>query len=164
MINIVYKPYRTHIWFIPFLSCVSIVFFVVPLWNILCYGYESLFLLTFLLIAGLMSVLLIIWLYRTAQKKIIFDHNGLKVCSGSRSIKSDCCLAWGDLKYRYLSKSYKGHKFWVISPTNLNEKQVRKYVNRSANTSRIRFEDVVVLFVDPTQDTSKVEEIIASST
>lgn len=160
MINVVYKPYRTHIWFVPFLSCISVVFFVVPLWNILSYGYEDLFTLTLLLIVGLASALLAVWLYRTAKKKIIFDHTGLKICSGSRSVKRDYYVAWGDIKYRYLSKSYKGHSFWVLSPTKLNEKQVKKYVNKSANTSRVCFRNVVVLFVDPIQDTSRVEEII----
>lgn len=162
MTNVVYKPYRTHSWFAVFAACTSIILLSVSLWAMFTHMSNDIFALAGLLVIGVVSAWLTIILYKTARMTVIFNQTGLTILN--RAVKKENYATWEELRYGYLSKNYKGHKFYVISPMMLDKKDLSNYTNKGARTSCMCVNNVVVLFLDPLQDTSAVEEIIQNKT
>lgn len=152
--NLAYHPYRSHSYFIPFVVGISIFAFVVIgcLW-------EDIHLSAFIFYAlAILCGFFIKFLFDTSKVKIFFEDDGFRLIDDKH--KKDCYVLWKDLPYAYYSRSYKGHLFVVLSPEVLSLKQVKQFVNLSANSSKISIDKVFVIYIDFLQDISRIYELL----
>lgn len=152
--TIIYRPYRSHIWFVPFTAGVEILSFVAV-------GYCLPHLrVTVLLpvVIGIISIWLTKVLYDSSNLVVFFGQEGFQI-TGNRCNDYRYFL-WEELPYAYYARSYKGHLFVVLSPKVLSSKEVKNYVNRGANSSRICIDSVIVIHIDVLQNASRLKELI----
>lgn len=154
MRRVVYRPNRTNAVFAPFVAFISIMF----LWVGMTCLHKDVSAAIIPLIIGISTAGLAVVLYKSSKTKIVMDENGIGIYRAN--VKNNTYVAWEMLKFGYLSRNYKGHICWVLSPQVLNKKQAKWYANKGANTLRVYIEGVVVLFLDPIQNTSEMDGII----
>lgn len=152
MFRVTYKPNRFNAVCAPFFAFISIGFLLLGL----IYPNEDISTVVFSITIGIFAAVLTVILYKSGKTKIIMDENGMQIYT----TKNNTYVAWEMLKFGYLSRDYKGNRCWVLSPEALNKKQAKWYANKGANTLRVYIEGVVVLFLDPIQNTSEMDGII----
>ena len=152
--SIIYYPYRAHRWFSPFLFVFGLcAFFLIGY----CFSVRD-WLVLFLVIAGVLCVFLSKFLYDSSHVSICFNDEGILII-GDKKVKY-CYVDWEDINYAYYAKNIKGPLFLVLSPKSINEKQVKQFVKQSANLSRPCIDFVVVIYMDITQDVSRIKELV----
>lgn len=154
----VYRPYRSHGWFVPFSIAVSILAFVLIGFCGSGMGNTILFLVTI----GTISVWITKVLYDSANIVLFFEPDGLRIAGGKH--KNYRYLPWKGFSYAYYARNYKGFLFAVLSPKALSSKAVKNFVRRSANLSRICVDFAVVVYIDNLQNASQLQELIAKHT
>ncbi len=151
---ILYRPYRSHQWFVPVTMGFAILAFVT-----VGYCLPDMELIALLFVAlGIGSVWLTKVLYDTSHIVIFFEQEGLRMMGGK--YKDYRYVRWEELPYAYYANSYKGHLFLVLSHEALSPKQAKIFANRGANSSRICVDSVVVIHLDALQNVEQLKEMI----
>lgn len=145
-----YHPYGTNKYFVPF-SIITMCVVLVMFW-----GMPSLF--TLILVLGNLVTIKI--LYGSSKINILFFEDYLRISESPRKGIRD--YSWQQLLYLYHTKNFKGHRFLLLAPSELNEKQLRQYTNQGANTGRVCIDDVVVFPIESAQYTAELENYILS--
>jgi len=144
-----YYPYRIHRYIIPFVvilfgACLLISFFY----------FHPLF---------ITSVLLLPWiiksLYDTIHTKILFYEHG--ICVYER--KKATTYTWEQFRCGYRTTNFKGHHFLLLTSGKLVVKQVRKYTNKGATTSKVSIDNIVVFPVEDSKYTQELDDFISSN-
>lgn len=149
-----YRPNRSNSWFVPFMLICSIIAFVGIGYCLPKIGFPVYFLFVF----GIMGFLLAKTLYDSSNIIIIFENEGLRIAGGKHN--NYHYTLWEDINYAYYARNFKGHLFLILSPESLSQKQVKHFMNRGANTSRICVDSVMVIHIDELQDITKLRELI----
>lgn len=152
---IIYRPYRSHGWFVPFTIAIGILAFMAAGF---CIPEMGLF--DFFLTIGVLSMCVTKVLYDSTNIVIFFEREGMRIAGGRYNNYS--FFPWKEFSYVYYAKSFKGHLFAVLSPKALSPKEVKNFVNRSANSSRMCIDFVVAIHIDVLQRTSQLKDLIAS--
>lgn len=145
-----FYPYRVHRYVIPFTVISMFVFLGILLLN----------LNLVVLVLTLMNAWLIRFLYASLHTNILFCKDGFCVHDSKRKETRD--FTWEQVRYGYHTKNFKGHRFLLLAPNKLTEKQLRQYTNQSANTDRVCIDDIVVFPIANSQYTSELECFIFS--
>ena len=153
---IVYRPYKAQTWPLVFTLPVGILAFVGAGYYLPFSGVSVLCLSGI----GVACIWLSKVLYDSSKKAVIFEQNGLRIIGGSYFDYR--YIPWGELKYGYYTRNYKGHLFVVLSPNVLNSKEAKCFANQGANSSRIFIDYVVVIYLDVLQDVTQIKKLIAS--
>lgn len=154
--TIIYCPYRSHAWFVPFTIVIEIFAFAAVGYCI-PYGGSVVFLLVAI---GIASIWLTRVLYDSSNIAVFFEPEGLRITGGRYSDYR--YVHWEELPYAYYTRSYKGHLFLVLSPKALSKKQVKFFANKGASSSRICIDFVVIIHIDVLQNSSMLKEIIGN--
>lgn len=152
--TITYRPYELHKWFLYFTVPIGVLAFTIS-------GYCLLFshIGSFVLCGmGIMSLWLTKELYDSSNISVHLEQEGLRITGGS--FNEYRYMTWEKLQYEYYDRNFKGHLFIVLTPNVLNPKEIKAFINRGANLSRICIDDVVVIPIDALQDTSQFREFI----
>ncbi len=153
---IVYHPYKAQTWPLVFTLPVGILAFVGAGY---CLPFSGVSVLCLTGI-GIVCIWLSKVLYDSSKKAVIFEQNGLRIIGGSYFDYR--YIPWGELKYGYYTRNYKGHLFVVLSPNVLNSKEAKRFANQGANSSRIFIDYVVVIYLDALQDVAQIKNLIDS--
>ena len=119
-----FYPYRNN-WYVLIFAVITMMAFLLIL-----FLYFNLLFLLFALI----NTWLIMFSYASLHTKILFCQDCF--CVHDNKCKKTRDFTWEQVKYGYHTKNFKGHRFLLLSPNKLTEKQLRQYTNKSANTDR----------------------------
>lgn len=152
--TIIYRPYRSHVWFIFFTVPIGIFAFVAAGYCLQAPGANVIF----FVVMGALSVWLTKALYDSSKTIIFFEPDGLWV-SG---VGCDNCrhILWEELSNAYYVRNFRGFLFVVLSTKALSPQEAKKLANRGANLSKICIDDVVVIHIDDLQNVSQIKELI----
>ena len=145
-----FYPYRNN-WYVLIFSVLTIIAF-----SLMLFLYFN---LLFLLLA-VVNAWLIFFSYASVRTKILFYQDCFRIHDNKRKKTID--LTWEQVTYGYHTKNFKGHRFLLLSPNKLTEKQLRQYTNQGANTDRICIDAIVVFPIGNSQYTSELERFIFS--
>ena len=67
---------------------------------------------------------------------------------------------WDDYPYSYLDAGYYGKKVWIISPTALDPKTVKRYASRAQCSLRVVKPPVITIYVEPVRHGSQMAELM----
>lgn len=151
--NVEYRPYRSHAWFIPFSAMSGIFAYIVA-----GAALPSYFVAAAYLGMGLLCTVLTKFLYDSAQTTISFESRTLNIASKKCNPRK--FTLGKELAFGYYSRNYKGNLFLVLSPASVDQKQLKKIVNQSANRSKVCIGNVIVIYMDDLQDTARIKEIV----
>ena len=152
--NIIYRPYKTQKWVLLLTIPVGILAFVGAGY---CLSSSSAGVICFIAIGIICSVITKA-IYDSSKRAVSFEENGLRIIGGNSF--DYWYVSWRDLTHAYYTKSYKGHSFLVLAQNELSPKEAKHFANRSANSSRIYVDNVVVIYIDILQNVSKIKEVI----
>lgn len=153
MVDKIYRPYRSGIWFAPFsfgiglLACVVAGSFL-PSINITFFA---------ILGAGILSFGVSKVSYDTANIAVFFEQEGIRIAGGR--YKDYFHGVWTDFPYAYHAL-YRGHRYLLLSACTLSQQKIHLLTKQSAFLSKICVSSAVVIYLDVLQDTSLLEEII----
>lgn len=151
--TVVYRPFRSHSWLATATACLVGFAFVVAGWTFPDFKF-----VIFFFAMGIVSIWLTKVLYDSSNITICFEDGGLRVFDGGH--KECQYLLWEKLPYAYYVRNLKGHLYVVLSPKEIDLKQVRYYVNKSSNSFRVMIDYVVVFHIDILQNASELKEMI----
>lgn len=151
---IIYRPYKSYVWALPFTVSVGLFAFVAAGYCILHFEC-TVFILA---VIGIMCTWLTKILYDSSNLAMIFEQQGLRAI-GCRYTDYRY-VPWDELPYAYYVRSFKGHLFLVLSPNLLSPKEAKHVANRGANLSRICIGGVWVIYLDIFQNVSQIKELI----
>lgn len=152
--TIIYRPYRSHAWPLPFTIPVGMLAFMAAGYCLPFLGFRVLVLVAI----GIACTWLTKVLYDSSNIAVYLEQEGLRIIGGSYN---DYRYAlWEELSYAYYVRSFKGHLFLVLSPKALSSKEAKNLANRGANSSRICIDYAVVIYIDILQNTSQLKELI----
>ena len=153
--TIIYRPFKSHTYFLPFTICVGVLAFVttgycLPFWSIGVLIPTAL---------GVISTWLTKVLYDSANIAIFFEKEGLRVVG--RRYNEYRYILWEELLYAYYVRNLKAHLFLVLSPKPLSSIEAKDFANQGANLLKVCIDDVVVIHIDAIQNVSPLKELIA---
>lgn len=152
--TIIYRPYRSYVWTLPFTISLDILVFMIAGFFLPYWGLG--------VIVPVAMAIACAWankfLYDSWRIAISFEPNGLRMIGGS--YKDYRHVLWEELSYAYYVRSVKGVLFAVLSPKALSSKEAKKLANRGANSNRICIDDAVVICIENPKDRSQIKEII----
>jgi len=151
-----YRPYRTHGWFVPYLASIGILLFI---FIGFCIPDRKLIVLILTIIEVFVIVSTKV-LYDSSNVSILFERDGLRIVGGKHS--NYRYIPWEKVSYAYYIRNYKGHLFLVLSLKELSSKEAKRFVNKGANTSKIYFDSVVVIYIDFLQNVEPIKEFISN--
>lgn len=154
--TISYRPYRCHAWFVPFVFGFGIIY----IFTAGCLLSHTNFVFLVPLGIGIVCFLLAKVLYDTSNILVLLEPEGLRMTGGRYG--NYRYVLWRELPYAYYTRSSRGHMFLVLSPEPLCPKQVKSWVKRGANSSKVCFDSVVVIPINTMQDISLLKETVAS--
>lgn len=152
--SIQYRPFRSHVWFSPFLLIAGILSFVGV-------GYclpEITFPCFFLLCIGMVSIILAKALYDSSRTTVWLENDGLRIIEGKNNQWH--FVLWKNFSYAYYIPNFKGHLFLILSDKYLNENQAKRFVNQRSMSSKIYDDKTIVIHIDVQQKTDLIKERI----
>lgn len=153
--KIIYHPYHTELFFGWVMKIIGVISLIIAgaLW-------ADVELMSFfaVLLEGLLSIGLAGWLHKCSRIMLIFEFDGVRIIYDREN--KYCFIPWNSLCYRYYGRNSKGHEYLVLSPDVLNEKELKKLIQRGANSTKVHFEKAIVIHMDSLQDTSKIKEMV----
>lgn len=152
----VYYPYKAHSFCVPVVTGVCVLSFIATGWFI---SQRAIFAI-FWFVLGVICLLCTKYLRATASIFIVLNSNGVQIAT--THYNDVHFVPWDHLKYACYGKSFKGHRFLLLSQEKLDKTQVKNYVLAGAKGNSIWFKSVVVIHIDPTQEVSKIEEIVSN--
>lgn len=153
--QIIYRPYRSHIVFAYVANGISLISLILA--GVFLADSISIELLIFVLVACL-GVLLAYYFAESSKVMIVFEEKGLRIINDRRN--KYYCTSWKKHSFGYYERSYKGHGFLVLSTEKLSKERVKKLANSGANLTKVCIEEVIVIYLDGVQDTSKIKAIV----
>ena len=154
---IVYRPFKLYIWLLLFTIPLGVIAFFA---SGFCVQYGSICTIV-LFIIGIVCVWLTKVLYTSSNIVVLLEREGLRIM-GSR-YKDYRYVSWEEVLYAYYARNFKGHLFLLLSPRPLVSKEIKRFVSRSANSSKVCIDDVLVIYIDVLQDTTQLRERVAHS-
>lgn len=148
-----YRPWKLYIYFIPFLIFCGLVFAVVAS---SCFSVSLLSNFFVYLLLGALSFVQAKVLYDSYNVVILFLPQAMEITEKKHSRTYN----YNEFLYGYYGRSYKGHLFLVLSNKCIDEKQLKLLCNKSANYSKICFDDNVIIPIDNPKNKNEIERII----
>ncbi len=152
--TIIYRPYRSYAWFLPFTIPIGILAFIFAGYCLPFWGFDVIVPVAI----GITCTWSTKFLYDSSRIAISFEAEGLRIIGSSYNDYR--YVLWEELSYAYYVRSFKGHLFVVLSPKTLSSKEANKLANRGANSTRICIDYAVVIYIDIPQDISQIKELI----
>ncbi len=154
--RIIYKPYKIHIWFLPFLTVSTIGAGATFILN--CKSQQDFaILLTFILFTVCWCWYFVI----SCITKLVIDESGVSLNANNHCI---LFLPWSEIKYAYPAVGIHGHVSFVLSPKSLEKKTIRRLINCSLAISSAKKHGVIIVFFDGFQkNAEEVYEIIVKN-
>ena len=149
----IYRPYRSHAWFLPFIIPVAMLAFVAAGY---CFPYIGVG--VFCAIIGIVCTYLAKVLYDSSRIAVVFEQEGLRIIGSSYNDYRH--LLWKEVSNAYYVRSFRGFLFLILSPKVLDHKEAKKLTKRGANSSKICIDDVIVIHIDDLQNVSQIKELI----
>ena len=149
MEKIIYKPFRTY-WIVGILMCIFSTFLLV------CAGvtlYICWYYALFLLLVTAVCFTFGIHLFRAAKVTVVLDDTGLQLNHPKTSNKY---IPWNNFKVFRLDNNLRGHDFVVLSPIRLTPNASRTLVNHSSFSTKLYYDGIVVIPMDPIQNTDAI--------
>lgn len=152
---LIYRPYGSPSWLVFMIVLFTVFVFilaghVIPDWHsALLWG-----------VMGIVAMWFIKVFYDASNAALLFEENGLWIMGGN--YKKYRYVFWKEVPYAYYVIGCKGHPFFVLSPKPLLSKEIRHLANRGEYSTRICIDQAIVIFVDVSQNTSQLEEIIGN--
>lgn len=153
--TIIYRPYRSHAWFIPFTIPVGMLAFVAAGY---CFPYVRFSI--FWVAIGVVCAYLTKVFFDSSNIAVVFEQEGLRIVGGS--YKDYRYLLWEEVSNACYVRNFRGFLFLVLSPKAISPKEAKYFAKRGANLSKICIDDVVVIHIDMLQDVSQIKELIAN--
>ncbi len=150
-----YRPYRSHVWFLPIVIPVAMLSFTAAGY---CFPYVGVG--VFCVAIGIVCTYLTKVLYDSSNMAVVFEQKGLRIVGGSYNDYR--YLLWEEVSNAYYVRNFRGFLFLVISPKVLGPQEAKKLANRGANLSKICIDDVIVIHIDYLQNVSQIKELIDS--
>jgi len=151
---ITYRPHKSYAYFTPFALTIALILFLTAGYYLPHMRYTGIILMLF----GILSLWLTKSLYDSSNIVILFEQEGLRITGGKA--KNYQYLLWKDITYGCYVRNFKGHLFLVLSPGELNPKIAKRLANIGANLSKICVDSSVVVYIDVTQNTSQLTEMV----
>lgn len=152
--TIIYRPYRIYKYFIAFTIISAFFFFIAFCFTLQDFGFYSFF----SLVCCLLDIILTKTLYASSKISIVLDEYGVLIDDHKHCIRKR--FSWECFSNAYYQRNFKGHLFLVLSPYKLALNEVKSFVSRSANLSKIDFDEVIVIYINFLQKKSIIEEIV----
>ena len=156
MSRIEYHPYRRYTWFAALQCCLAVCGFVVTGLAVPRFGTA----------AALPSVVSIYlsgsaaYFYSQSLTTVFVDERGILLLQGQN--RRNRYYRWDEVPYRYIARTFKGHRFLLLSPTKLDAKQSRHYISNQKHAYNAQ---ILVLYLDPSQPAAKqLETTLSAST
>jgi hypothetical protein len=152
-----YQPFRNHIYFVPFMLICGFFMLWLTLLSLGDKEYRNLGLfIPLTVLCFVMSKLL------SDPLRITFTPSdaGLTVTSIKKSIVY--FKPWDSIRYGYTAPNFKGHRFLILSSKPLDQSQIKQLVHKATYFYKSSVEDTLLIYLDPTQDTSQLLNIILS--
>lgn len=150
---ILYRPFHTDKWFVPFVSGAGVLFAVFAGYSLFRPHWSVLILLLFSFVSFWLAKVL----YDHSSILVLFEQDGLRIVGDKR--KCHQYFSWNAFEYAYYSRSYKGHLFLVLSPRELDQREVKAYTNRGAISLSLCVDPVVVIYIG-TQLTEMIKDVV----
>ena len=141
--KIKHQPNKTESWFVPFTLAIGIL-------GLIGVGYfasvkkPELFFIS--LFSGAFGLCLTKMLYDSSNIILLFENEGIRIIG--RKYSDYRYLPWNEYLHAYYGRALKGHLFLVLSSKELNPIDAKKYINKRNYSSKLYFDDVVVLHID----------------
>ena len=147
-----YRPWKLYIYFVPFLVFSGLAFIVIAS----LYFNISLINFCISLLLGALSFVLVKVLYDSYNVVILFSPQVIEITEKKQSK----AYKYTEFLYGYYGRSYKGHLFLVLSNKRIDKKQVKLLCNKSANYSKICFDDTVVIPIGNPNNKNEIEKFV----
>jgi len=154
---IIYRPYKTQIWLLTLF--IEIFSFVIVGYCLAFSVANTIFLIAWFSVSGIVSAWCTITLYGSSKKVVIFDQNGMWILGSSHDQRY---IPWSELTYGCYTRNFKNSEFLVLSPNFLSLKEAKRFANKGANFSRLLIDDVVVIYLDFLQDVTQIKCFVES--
>ena len=150
---IIYRPYRSYAWFLPFIIPVGVLAFVAAGY---CFphGGSSIFWTAI----GIVCTWLTKVFYDSSNVVVAFEQEGLRIIGGRYNDYR--YVLWDNVSNAYYVRNSRGFLFLVLSPKALSPKEAKNLANRGAHSSKMCIDNVVVIHIDDLQNASQIKERI----
>lgn len=146
-----YCPYRVHAYFVPFSIGICIFFAIFAGASFADGAYREMVKLTVLTGIG---CFLTKYLYSTSRITIFLGADGIRIAYKKRS--KTHFVPWEVIKHGYTYTNFKGHQFLLLSDGILDKVKATQLIRKESYSSKAYFSGVLVLHLDPTQDTTEL--------
>ena len=147
-----YRPWKLYIYIIPIVIFCGSAFIVIAG----LYFSTSLTNFCISLLLGTLSFGLAKVLYDSYKVIILFSPQMIEITEKKQSK----AYKYTEFLYGYYGRSYKGHLFLVLSNKRIDKKQVKLLCNKSANYSKICFDDTVVIPIGNPNNKNEIEKFV----
>ncbi len=151
---IIYRPYRSYMWFVPLTIIITIFSFVAFVFSFQEFGFPTFFTFIFCLLA----ISLTKTLYNSSKITVFFDDVGLLITDGNH--KNNKQFNWDYFSNVYYIRNFKGHSFAVLTPNTLTSKERKIIANHSIRFSNLCIDRVVLIYLDALQKDLQLKEFI----
>ncbi len=152
-----YQPYQNHIYFVPFMLICGFFLLWLILLSLADKEYRNLgHFVPLTILCFVLSKLL----FDPLRITVIPSDVGLTVTSIKKSIVY--FKPWDSIQYGYTAPNYKGHRFLILSSKPLDQDHIRQLVRKSTYLYESSIEDALLIYLDPTQNTSELINTITS--
>lgn len=151
---IIYRPYKIHLPMAILMSVFSAGIVVIATLHGMGMGKNFFAWLAF----GLLMWTASAGGFLTYFDTVCFDAMGFTVREAWRF--RPIRFTWDDYPYSYLDAGCYGKKVWIISPTALDSKTVKRYASRAQWSLRVVRPPVITIYVEPVRHGSQMEELM----
>lgn len=143
MEQIVYRPYRSNCFlallfiFLAIIFCILSYYFILP---------------------ALLLLIPAFFLFRSSKVTIIIDESGIRLLQEKTS--PDRYISWDQLMFYRLDNTPRGHDVILLSAAPLAPTLAKKYAARQALSTRLWFDGILIVPLDPWQNTNTVRKLI----
>lgn len=151
----VYHPYKSYRYVLPMMIGFSVIAFFFMGTEL----SQSTDFTIFNFLIGSSFLFGAIYSSRRANTVIVFDEEGLRITMGTR--KYYRFVPWDSLKYAYSARNIRGFQFLILSPMQLNENKIKKYVWEGTDGKDICVDSIVSILLWSKYDIAKIEELVS---
>ena len=153
--NVIYKPYKSYVFWANMMLLGSLGLAGSAVWS----WKQSLSMhFIVLTIVSAFCNFLACYLLVKSKDVIILDTFGMKILNTVK--KKDTTILWSSLYIGYIQQNYKGYKFLVLSPKELNTREIKQIVNKAAYRDVILYECFIVIPISPSISGSNIVNFV----
>ena len=155
--TIIYHPNKEFKFMVPILFGFSQICFVLALWAI---SQQALPEILFFAIAYVLFLFSTKPFYSMVNVVYYFESTGIRVAGGKHT--NYRFVLWQDFSHAYYVRNFKNQTSLVLSPTALDKKQAKKFMNKIDFSGKSFFDGVLIVpmgFEGDTEIKSRIDEL-----